>query len=107
VLKIGDAMPGAVAELLRDAPLSPGKVAFAWTAAVGPTLGRATTIALQDRTLLVAAPTKSWAQELRRSSTMILKRLARFLGPGTVTAIEVRVAAGSPEPQNPGPESRP
>jgi predicted nucleic acid-binding Zn ribbon protein len=106
VLKIGDAMPAAVAALLREAPLSPGKVTFAWTAAVGPTLGRATTVALEDRTLVVGAATKQWARELRRSSTMILRRLEKYLGPGTVTAIKVGVAAAPSGARFPAPDSR-
>ena len=38
VRPLNSAIPGALAELLRDAPLSPGKVSFAWRAAVGPAL---------------------------------------------------------------------
>jgi hypothetical protein len=39
---IQQAFPGALAVLLRVAPLSPGKVSFAWSAAVGPALDRMT-----------------------------------------------------------------
>ncbi len=31
-------MPGALAEIMRAAPLSAGKVDFAWRAAVGPVI---------------------------------------------------------------------
>ena len=47
------AVPGAVAKLLRDAPLSPGKVTFAWRATVGPALERVTSARLDGRTLIV------------------------------------------------------
>ena len=38
------ALPGALAQLLRDTPLSDGKVGFAWRAAVGPAVERATKV---------------------------------------------------------------
>ena len=47
------AVPGALAMLLRDAPLSSGKVSFAWRAAVGPALERVTSARLDGRTLIV------------------------------------------------------
>ena len=41
-------MPGALAEILRKAPLTEGKVAFAWRSSVGPALDRGTSVTLQD-----------------------------------------------------------
>ena len=35
---LSHAVPGGLAELLRDTPLSQGKVDFAWKAAVGPAM---------------------------------------------------------------------
>ena len=84
------ALPGALAELLRDAPLSPGKVSFAWRAAVGPALERETSVRLESGTLIVDAASKQWAREVRRSSSIILNRLQTLLGDGTVTSISVR-----------------
>ena len=83
-------MPGAVAELLRNAPTSPGKVEFAWRMAVGPAIGRGTTARLDAGVLLVDATTPQWAREVARSSTIILRQLQRLLGVDTVTAIHVR-----------------
>ncbi len=86
-------MPGALAELLRSAPLSPGKVAFAWRAAVGPAIDRATAATLQDGLLVIYADDRQWAREVTRSSGLILGRIQKLLGPDVVTGIEVRVRA--------------
>jgi predicted nucleic acid-binding Zn ribbon protein len=87
---IGQALPGALAELLRGAPLSPGKVDFAWKAAVGPTFQRVTVVRLEGHTLLVEAASHAWATEVRRAASTILPRLQTLLGQKTVTAIQVR-----------------
>jgi predicted nucleic acid-binding Zn ribbon protein len=84
------AIPGALAELLRDAPLSPGKVSFAWRAAVGPALERETAVRLVEGTLVVDAASRLWAREVTRSSPIILRRLQTLLGSDTVVGIRVR-----------------
>jgi len=84
------AIPGAVAELLRDAPLSDGKIAFAWKVAVGPALDRATAVKLDGTVLLVEVASAQWAREIKRSTGLILPRLRALLGRDTVTAIKVR-----------------
>jgi Dna[CI] antecedent, DciA len=90
VRPLNSALPGALAELLRDAPLSPGKVSFAWRAAVGPALERETAVRLVERTLVVEAATRLWAREVTRSSPMILRRLQTLLGADIVVEISVR-----------------
>jgi predicted nucleic acid-binding Zn ribbon protein len=90
VRPLNSALPGALAELLRDAPLSPGKVSFAWRAAVGPALERETSVRLESGTLIVDAASKQWAREVRRSSSVILNRLQALLGDSTVKSISVR-----------------
>ncbi|HUK33692.1 MAG TPA: DUF721 domain-containing protein [Vicinamibacterales bacterium] len=87
------ALPGAVAELLRGTPLSHGKVTFAWRAAVGPALERETRVRLENGTLIVDAGTAQWAREVRRSSSIILARLQKFLGADAVSTIVVRERA--------------
>jgi predicted nucleic acid-binding Zn ribbon protein len=87
---LAHAVPGAVASLLRDAPLSDGKVAFAWKVAVGPAMERATAIKLDGTVLIVDVPNVQWAREIRRSSGVILSRLGTLLGRDTVTEIRVR-----------------
>lgn len=101
--RIADAMPGAVAELVRAAPLSPGKVTFAWTMAVGAALERATAVALEGSTIAVTVETRQWAREVHRSSQVILKRLERYLGPGVVTKLDVRIGLLPSGTQRPAP----
>ncbi len=84
-------MPGALMELLRDSPLSDGKVTFAWNAAVGPAIERVTHVKLERRVLLVETASAQWSKEIMRSSTVILKRLHSLLG-DIVDRIEVRRA---------------
>jgi hypothetical protein len=84
------ALPGALAALLRDTPLSPGKVQFAWNAAVGPAVQRATAIHLERDQLLVDAVSMQWAREVTRSSSVILARLQTLLGADTVRRLIVR-----------------
>ncbi len=93
VQSLTSALPGALAELLRGTPLSAGKVSFAWRAAVGPALGRETDVRLEKGTLIVEAGSQAWVNEVRRSSSIILKRLHTLLGPEAVTAISVRQRA--------------
>jgi len=84
------AVPGALAQLLREAPLSDGKVAFAWKVAVGPAVDRATAIKLDDATLIVDVTSAQWANEVRRSSAIILARLQTLLGKTAVAQLQVR-----------------
>ena len=93
VRPLNSALPGALAELLRDAPLSPGKVQFAWRAAVGPAVARETSVRLVDKTLVVDAASRLWAREVTRSSSIILNRLQRLLGADTVADLSVRERA--------------
>jgi predicted nucleic acid-binding Zn ribbon protein len=85
-------VPGALLHLLRDAPLSNGKVGFAWRAAVGPALERATNVRLEGHVLLVETTSAQWSREVMRSSPIILKRLQELLGAETVERIKVRRA---------------
>ena len=85
------ALPGALTQLLRDAPLSDGKVRFAWRAAVGPAFERATAVKLEGHVLLVETTSKAWAREIKRSNAIILTRMQTLLGKTTITRISVRV----------------
>ena len=87
---LGAVVPGAIIALLRDTPLSAGKVTFAWSAAVGPALQRATSVRLEEGVLLVDATSPQWAREVTRSTFVILRRLQQLLGDQTVTQIIVR-----------------
>jgi predicted nucleic acid-binding Zn ribbon protein len=85
-----DAVPGVLSQILRKAPLSPGKVDFAWRAAVGPALARISTVHLEDQILFVEAAGNQWVRELERSSQVILERMRALLGHTTVASIKVR-----------------
>jgi Dna[CI] antecedent, DciA len=85
-------VPSALLTLLRDAPLSNGKVGFAWRAAVGPAVERATQVRLEQRVLIVETSSPQWSREIMRSSPVILQRLQDFLGADSIERIEVRRA---------------
>ena len=77
-------------ELLRGAPLSDGKVTFAWNAAVGPALERVTTVKLERTVLIVDAASAQWSRELERLRDVILARLQSLLGKDAVSRLEIR-----------------
>ena len=83
-------VPAALMELLRTAPLSDGKVTFAWKTAVGPALERATAVKLEGGTLIVETTGPQWTREVKRSSGVIMSRLKTLLGDSTVQKIEIR-----------------
>ena len=87
---IKNAMPSVVAEIVRAAPLSPAKVAFAWRLAVGPTVDRNTTIHWDQNTLFVEAATPQWAEEVRRSTRVIIGRMRSLLDEETVKRLDVK-----------------
>jgi predicted nucleic acid-binding Zn ribbon protein len=91
--RLTHAVPGALMELLRGAPLSDGKVSFAWSAAVGPALERVTTVKLERGVLIVEAASAQWSREIQRLSGVILARLQSLLGKDTVRTLEVRSSA--------------
>jgi len=92
VRPLQQAIPGALTEILRAAPLSDGKVGFAWRTAVGPAVERATAVKLVQRVLIVETASPQWSQEIKRSSPLILRRLQHLLGATVVDTIEVRRA---------------
>jgi hypothetical protein len=91
MLPLRQAMPKALADLVRAAPLSTGKLEFAWQLAVGPRLQRNTSIRLEANGLLIVdAASRQWSNEIRRSSALIVLRLQALLGDAIVTRLEVR-----------------
>ena len=93
MLPLQQAVPSVLAEVLAAAPLSPGKVAFAWKAVVGTAVERATEVRLQDGVLVVEPASRQWARELARSRAVILARMQRLLGPDAIKSITVRAHA--------------
>ena len=81
-------MPAVVAEVVRKAPLTDAKVAFAWRLAVGPAVAKATSVRLgSDGTLYLTAESQAWNDSVRTSIGMIRSRLAHYLGDDTVKRI--------------------
>ena len=84
-------LPGALATVLREAPLSAEKIAFAWRTAVGPSVDRVTTIELRDRVLRVRAKDAAWQREIEHSAGLIRSRLEALLGAGVIKGLDVTV----------------
>ena len=81
-------MPAVLGDLIRKAPLTDEKVAFAWRLAVGPAVDKATTVRLSSSgTLYVSAEAPAWLDAVRKSSGLIRSRLAHFLGEDAVRQI--------------------
>ena len=81
-------MPAVLADVVRKAPLTDEKVAFAWRLAVGPAVGTATTVRLTSSgTLHVSAESPAWLDAVRSSSGLIRSRLAHVLGDDAVRHI--------------------
>ncbi len=81
-------MPAVVEEVIRKAPLTSEKVAFAWRMAVGPAIGNATSVRLgENGTLYVTSDSPAWTAAVRKSTSLIHIRLEGFLGAGTVKAL--------------------
>ena len=84
-------MPRALQTLLRDVPLSNGKVDFAWKASVGSNIQRVTAVRLERGVLIVEVPDGNWAREITRSARVIIGRLQALLGRETVSEIQIRL----------------
>ena len=84
-------MSSAVARLVRPAPLTPEKLAFAWRAAVGPAVSRATRVRLTGLlgVLEVTVDDDRFGDELGRSVPLILGRLQDLLGTDAVCRVDL------------------
>ena len=91
MIPLQQVMPAALASVLRQAPLTPEKVAFAWRTAVGAAVDRASAVELRGATLVVRVKGDEWRPEILRSSALIRARLELVLGPGIVTRLDVAV----------------
>jgi hypothetical protein len=90
VIQASKVMPAVVAEVVRKAPLTDEKVAFAWRLAVGPAVGKATTVRLgSNGTLYVKADAPAWNDAIGKSLGVIRSRLAHFLGETAVQRIDL------------------
>jgi hypothetical protein len=92
VIPVAEVVPEALAVVLRKAPLTPEKVAFAWRLTVGPAVDRATTIELRDGVLYVRAKDVAWLREVERSAGLIRRRLQVVLGADACGTLNIRLA---------------
>jgi hypothetical protein len=91
VIPVRQVVPDAVAEIIRKAPLSPEKVAFAWRSVGGSAIDHATSVSWgEDRVLRVKAKDAAWQREVERSAALIRSRLDSLLGERVVRYIEVK-----------------
>ncbi len=90
MIPVGRVIPEALVGILRNAPLTPEKVAFAWRQAVGASVDRVTTVELRENVLRVRAQSPQWQQEVKRSAHVIRARLNSLLGDGIVRHIDIR-----------------
>ena len=89
MIPVHSVTPAALEAVLRRAPLTQEKVAFAWRVTVGPAVDRATTVELRDATLYVRAKDPVWRREVERSLGLIRTRLSALLGERVVRNIKV------------------
>ncbi|HYE85927.1 MAG TPA: DUF721 domain-containing protein [Vicinamibacterales bacterium] len=88
MIQANKVLPGIVAEVIRKAPLTEAKVAFAWRLAVGPTLGKSTRARLaDDGTLYIQGESQAWIDSVRASIGLIRSRLAHFLGENAIKRV--------------------
>lgn len=92
MVPVAEVIPDALAAVLRNAPQTPEKVAFAWRLTVGPALDRATTIELRDAVLYVRAKDPAWRREVERSAPLIRRRLQALLGADVLRRLDVRLS---------------
>jgi hypothetical protein len=91
MIPVRQVVPDAVADIIRKAPLTPAKVAFAWRSVVGPAIDQATSVSWgDDGVLRVKAKDAAWRREVERSAALIRSRLDTLLGEGIVRYIEVK-----------------
>jgi len=82
-------LPRVLAAAIRQAPLTPEKVTFAWRQAGGAAIARATTAVLTNGVLAVSCADPQWAREVHRIRHELLRQLELWLGPEVVTRIDV------------------
>jgi hypothetical protein len=92
VIPVRHVIPEAVAAIIRKAPLTPEKVAFAWRSVVGPAIDQATLVEWHEGVLRVRAKDPAWQREVERSAALIRSRLDLLLGDRVVRYIDVKSA---------------
>ena len=91
MIPINAFLSNALADVLRKAPLTPDKVAFAWRTAVGASVDRVTKVSLNGQILQVHADNAAWRREIEHSAALIRTRLDALLGPNVVRGLNVTI----------------
>jgi hypothetical protein len=89
MIRSADFATSVLAGMLERQPMSPGKLQFAWRAAVGPALARAATLEMHDGRITAHASSLQWKKEIDRAKPMIVERLRMLLGRDAVKKLEV------------------
>jgi hypothetical protein len=89
MIPVQQLLPEALVTVLRNAPLTPEKVAFAWRTAVGAAVDKASVAVLRGDILHVSVKDARWQREVERSAALIRARLDALLGKGVVRYIGV------------------
>ena len=92
MIPVRDVVTDVLGRLIREAPLSDEKVAFAWRTVVGPSLDRGTSVRYADGVLYVMARDPMWEGEIRRGLGTIVPRLRHLLGADALRAVHVEAA---------------
>jgi len=87
--KAPEILASILPDLLRKAPLTPEKVQFAWRAAVGPQVARATRVEWRERRVIVRADDQRWTDEVKRAAHLIVPKLRVLLGEDNVTGLAI------------------
>ncbi len=89
MIPVSQLVPASVEFVIRQAPLTPEKVEFAWRHVVGPALAKVTTVSLHGKILRVTTENAAWRREIEKATAIIRNRLARILGDGVVAGFDV------------------
>ena len=94
---IAEVAAAAVGSLLKEGPLSEGKLQFAWRLAVGPAIERVSSVSMGPGGVVVVTVSDArWKKEIARSRETIHRRLAELLGNEAVKRLSI---AQSPDRQ--------
>jgi hypothetical protein len=93
MIPVSDVLPTVLAEVLRKAPLTQEKVAFAWRQAAGAAVDRVTMVELHADVIRVGVRDAYWKREIERALPVLRPRLDAILGQRVIRRIEVTIAS--------------
>ncbi len=103
-----DLMPGVLHTIVRGAPPSVERTAFAWRMAVGASIDRVSHVSLAPSgRLLVRFDDRHWKKEVERSLPLVIERMKSLLGAESVTGATLIGPARRASKAESGPLVRP